>query len=288
MPAFFATITQTAGMPAAKRAIALRRLVLEPYHQVYTPGETTDLTRYLTSIEPNVPAMQMLHDAMIKQLPEDEDRFRRQFPDFDTHAFSIYLIPSLNRFDGQVHDVGGDPGILFGIDDLASLKVAPSKLPVIVTHEFLHMYQGQRNIEFQSMLNADNPPVYATLWSEGMATYVSYALNPGVSLTDVLSDAALGKASRSTVGNAACQIKSHLDDASAKTAQAFFNFEGEHDEYGLPPRSGYLVGFTLVKTLSSHLSLQQLAMMHGKALHDIISETITKVCAEDENAPAAS
>ncbi|MDP9019099.1 MAG: DUF2268 domain-containing putative Zn-dependent protease [Candidatus Eremiobacteraeota bacterium] len=216
---------------------------------------------------------------MLSRIPIVVSRLEKTLPDFDSKFFSIYLMPSLNAFDGTVRDVADRPGVLFGIDTLAEMgRTQSRKIDAVVTHELLHVYQAERNPAFQSTLNAETPPLYATLWSEGLATYTSYALNPGVTVADAL-DRDLERTSSATRRAAACGLLRSFDDASPAAAQLYFGGDPHVKTGALPHRSGYLVGFTIVRSLARHNSLQQLSLLHGEGLTLTVAKSLRDLCA---------
>ncbi len=162
-------------LSTAARVRLFREDVLTKYHDAYDDNQRniTDaaLAHYLDLTSRYVPTMKAIDKSMRSDVPSVIHRFKLAFPDFDT-SFRIVLMPSLDYFDGTVRDVGNEPGVLFGLDQLAAMSsTSREKLSVVATHEFVHLYQGERNADFQSVLNADSPPIWATLWSEGLATY---------------------------------------------------------------------------------------------------------------------
>jgi len=282
MPAFFEAYEQTASQGLPDQVAALRRLVLQPYSAAYHGQRSDDdqaLGDYLVATKPYLPLIKTVHDEMSNQMVNDVAAFRQQFADFDS-GFTIYLMPSLDTFDGAVRDVGNEPGILFGVDELAKMhKTTPVELRVIITHEFVHLYQGERDAELQSALNAAVPPVYASLWSEGLASYISYALTPDATVDDALGSG-LANVPDATLGLAACSIKAHLDGATRSEADRYFNGDPSLDTGGLPHRVGYLVGFTIVAKMAYQRSLHDLLALHGPPLHALLAHSLETMCVE--------
>ena len=104
------------------------------------------------------------------------DEFARHFPDLAPIG-DVYLLHSLGEMDGGTRTIGGRRYLVFGADVMAQLLCA-GRGAAIFQHELFHVYHDQ--------FFAGCGTIGCALWREGLAVYVSEALNPGA------TDSALG------------------------------------------------------------------------------------------------
>lgn len=107
----------------------------------------------------------------------------KAFPDFKAD-FEVHLAHSLDQFDGGIRDFGTE-NIYFviGADRLAE-KPLESDHTSFFLHEIFHVYHC---LQKHNLQNAPKKTLlWGFLWIEGLATYVSEALNPGASLGDIM------------------------------------------------------------------------------------------------------
>ncbi|HUQ51636.1 MAG TPA: hypothetical protein VM692_05410 [Gammaproteobacteria bacterium] len=172
-----------------------------------------------------------------------EATFRAAFPDFRcdtriTFGISLYL------FDGnQAVDALGKSQLRFGIDTIALLH-SQRELSAFFHHELFHMYQAQ-------VLGAAVPPdatqpVWWALWNEGLATYVSGQLNPTLTAAEIFwVPRDLEAQLQPRLAEAARLMLVELDGHDGYSRW----FEGGSSRPGLPPRSGYYLGYRMAKQL---------------------------------------
>jgi hypothetical protein len=109
------------------------------------------------------------------------------------------------------------------------------------------------------------------LWSEGLATFVSWRMNPAVSLDIALLQPGIPEGARPRMPAIATELLAHLEERDESTYARYF--EGNKQPEGYPPRAGYYVGVLIAQNLSKRYSLRQLARLKGAELHDaIVSE----------------
>lgn len=182
--------------------------------------------------------------------------FLKEFPDFRCDTF-VALGPSLFHFDGHVYD-GEDrqARLLFGVDLISMIHAGPS-VPAFFHHELFHLYQSEVLGEAEPPEN--EAPVWWALWKEGLATYASHRMNPGLSLQETLwfpADLAeTGAAHRAEI---AARLLADLDAGEDRAA---LYFQGNTAPGGLPPRSGYYMGYLLAKAVGDGRPLAELARM---------------------------
>jgi hypothetical protein len=172
-----------------------------------------------------------------------EATFRKAFPDYrcDTPiAFGI----SLFMFDGnQSSDVPGKSQMRFGVDLISALHSA-RELPAFFHHELFHIYQAQQI--GAAMPTDDLQPVSWALWNEGLATYVSWKLNPTLTAPEIFwSPRDMEEQMKPKLAEAARLMLADLDGHEGYDRW----FMGGQNAPGLPSRSGYYLGYLMARHL---------------------------------------
>ena len=295
MPELFAYCREAEGLsPADARALFVRRIV-GTHADVYTPrvlrlpaDKPDALEQRIDAWLPTVPAlldgMRRIHDTFVAELEVSTARFLAAFPDFDWSG-DLYLIPSLDSFNGAARLVGGKPALLFGLDVIA--KSQPNaKLSVLMHHELFHFYQ-ESTTDF----------VASSLWIEGLATYASLALDPRATVDDALpfshihraDDPQLDAPSRrvllsqempsrvATLGpRLLAALRSKADDDYAD----FFLGRATPRMEGQPVRSGYWFGLELARRIAAGKDLRELAAVRPSALLPEMERELGRMIAE--------
>jgi hypothetical protein len=180
-------------------------------------------------------------------------QFRKTFPDFVSRR-PIMVVCSLGGFDGGTRPVEGAETLLFGPDVIAVIRPRGFNLRPFLEHELFHVHFAN--------LHPDAPEtVGEALWEEGLATYVSAALNPGATHDEIsVPDALIAEASP-RIPELSRRLLAHLDDpADGPTYKQFF-YGSTEKVTEVPPRSGYVIGWRIAQELGQTRSLAELARM---------------------------
>lgn len=172
-----------------------------------------------------------------------EATFRKAFPDYRCET-PISFGLSLYMFDGNLtEDAPGRPRMRFGVD-MISLLHPSQELPAFFHHELFHIYQAQ---QLGAAMPADETqPVWWALWDEGLATYVSWKLNPSLTAPEIFwMPRDLEDQLKSKVAEAARMIQPELDGHEAVRQW----FSAGSSPPGLPERSGYYLGYLMARHL---------------------------------------
>ena len=116
---------------------------------------------------------------------------------------------------------------------------------------------------------------------EGLANYVSHALNPGASETDLVLNfpAGMPAGTREKLPQAWRQLSSVLDSSdSAVYGELFTMSSGQSTE--LPRRRGYYLGYLIAKDAARTRDLATLASMDCQQVRGLIESTISKLSKE--------
>lgn len=268
MPAFWAAY-QAAGH-GADRAQRLHDDFFLPHAEVYAAADLKPDVKRIARWLPSFDAIAADVRRVVADFPAiyagHVARFRGAFPDFDQARAPIYLMPSLFAFDGHLSPWGKQLPLFIGADGMVRYHGRTPDLAVFLDHESFHLYQAQ--LAPQLMLNPA-PPIYATLWTEGAATYVSERLNPDAALLHVLlDDQHLADASAATKHKLAAAMLPVLDSTTDDDATRFFS-AGAKDL--LPSRGGYLIGLEVARRIGRDIPLADLPRLQGKALRERVA-----------------
>jgi len=180
-------------------------------------------------------------------------QFRKTFPGFVSRR-PVSVVCSLGAFDGGTRKVEGASMLLFGPDVIATIRPRGFNLRPFLEHELFHVHH--------EALHPDAPEtVGASLWEEGLATYVSAALNPGATHDEISVPDALIAEARPRLPELAGRLLAHLDDPdSGPVYRQFFSGSTEKAP-DVPPRAGYVLGWRIAEAAGKTWSLAQLAAM---------------------------
>jgi hypothetical protein len=193
--------------------------------------------------------------------------FQKTFDDFDTD-FDVYILHSLGEMDGGARTINGKQYFIFGIDGIIEHHNADTDVP-FYHHEFFHMYH------YQNYVGAER--IWAALWAEGLATYVSGAMNPGSTYRDMMLDVPTGLVEKceADLPYLWAKLAEKLDSSSEDDYATFFLFSSKDPR--IPKRAGYYLGYLIAKELSRGRTLKELARLDGEALRSEIAAAIARL-----------
>jgi hypothetical protein len=269
MPAYAKFAAGTAGLPPQQRAAAFVSDFASRYPGYYAPevfGDAAHMQaralRYFDPAQaavifPDVPPLTAarlaaLGRAVGPQFARQQRKFMRSFADF-TCDTTVGFGVSLMKFDGHPTEFGGKHHLLFGVDTIAMLH-DPADMPAFFDHELFHLYHRQ-------VIGARAPqgedPAWWTMWTEGLATYVSQRMNPGLDAQQVLWYPRDMVARMEQDRTRAAQLMLRDIDKTGTQADRWF-LAGESVD-GLPIRAGYYLGYLFAKSQGDGRPLPQLA-----------------------------
>jgi len=252
------------GATPDQQARAFEELLRSPHPTVYTAavlGMDEPLAKSVPARLAKLPARFRPDPARVDEVRRTLDadlqdaagQFRKTFPDFVSRR-PVSVVCSLGAFDGGTREVEGRSTLLFGPDVIAAIRPRGFDLRPFLEHELFHVHHES--------LHPDAPDnVGGSLWEEGLATYVSAALNPGASHEELSVPDALVAEATPRLSELAGRLLAHLDDPSS--VPVFFLYYSATTEKApdVPPRSGYVVGWRIAETAGKTLSLAQLAAL---------------------------
>lgn len=214
-----------------------------------------------------------IRDAYIRKASQFEDGlpgyiagFKKWFPDFEPTT-EIYVLNSLGEMDGGTRTINGHEYLIFGIDGMVRYHGNGNEAPFF-DHELFHTYH------YPAVADCEDETVWASLWREGLATYVSKVMNPTANDTELLLTIPNNMAERTqqVLSAALAQLESVLDNKDHATYAGLFN--ARQDATGLPPRRGYYLGYLVAKEAAKTHDLHQLAKLNCGQVHDLVFSTV--------------
>lgn len=273
--AFQQVADRNAGNPEAA-VRDFRKTIVPRFPQFYGPqryrGKLTEAERD-AQVAKAFAAFPALREAYAKKvegftraLPQHIATFRAAFPDYPAST-DIWFLHSLGEMDGGTRTFNGETFFVFGADVMVQGH-GDGDEAAFFHHELFHDYQS---------LYCDGGPVWAGLWTEGLATYVSKRLNPKASDAELLLDLPLG-----LVPDTRRQMRRALDDLHAKLDSTDREavaglFERRGDTTGLPARRAYYLGYLVAEEIGKEMSMRQMAKLDCESAHKAVVGAVEKL-----------
>jgi hypothetical protein len=202
---------------------------------------------------PDPARVEEVRRALDADLQESAVDFRKTFPGFGVKR-PISLVCSLGAFDGGTREVEGASMLVFGPDVIAAIRPRGFNLRPFLEHELFHVHH-------ETLLPDAPETVVQSLWEEGLATFVSAALNPGATHDEISVPDALIAAATPRIPDLASRLLGHLDDAGSGPVYKQFFYGSLDATSEVPPRSGYFLGWKIAESAGKTRSLAELAAM---------------------------
>ncbi|MCZ4251769.1 DUF5700 domain-containing putative Zn-dependent protease [Pseudoalteromonas shioyasakiensis] len=200
------------------------------------------------------------NERLSKDLNGSMGSFIITFPEFKSET-PIYILHSLGRFNGATRDLNGKSYLMFGVDLMAKYHTWKNDMPFF-HHELFHVYHEKL---FQC-----KDELWCSIWTEGLATYVSHQLNPSSN-----NDELMLNIPNNMVENVSSRLLYSLTDLKKKyysrnpdIYSSFFNFS--NDETKLPYRRGYYLGYILAKEIGKNYTLEELAKLDKNTVEKLL------------------
>jgi hypothetical protein len=269
MPAFWSFWDKAKGAEPAEQYRVFEEMVRKPNAAVYEgvfEGSTKPASELVPAsfeaVRPVETEMRGLSRKLTDELPGLMAKFRETFPDFRCGT-PVYFVYSAGAFDGGTRDVSGKTALMFGLDMIARLK---EELPPLVAHELFHVYQEER-------VGDPSKAFFWSMWTEGLATYVSRRLDPDVPEQKVCClppiepiEAVLPKVSSEALA---------LLDSEKPDEYARFFYGGQ--KIDIPQRSGYYLGYRAATEAGKTRSLRELAGLTPAEVRPLVEKELRRM-----------
>jgi len=285
MPTFWKFWDSTIQQPDDVRVHAFFDTVVAAYpdlfhHGLIASGALTDLgsvpevqervSRYLQDVKPYIPAMRRITTDIHKNFSRFVNDFSSTFPDY-APTTPVYFTVSLFGFAGGMNLSGETTGLYFGIDELARIDGSSDNLKIVFKHELFHQYHYQIAPEISA-----NKAVWAYMWEEGLATYVSRQMNPGCTIDQALMiPTRLSELAKPHLRELAQRLLDNPDSTDSTTYDDLFSIDKASP--GLPGNSGYYLGFRVAELLGATRSLTELAHLRDPELKHAVLDALTEL-----------
>lgn len=272
-PEFLAFLQEGGKAPFDDEAQAFLTSVVEPHVELYSaevigfdearaPKEVlaSVLPEYLPHAYAKTDRIESVLETLIFELPQHRESFEDTFGAF-AKPTTIYLTSSLGSFDGGTRMIEGEPALLFGVDGIAFFHPPENDLAPLIHHELFHIHHG-----FQLEATGAEPmetTVAQMLWVEGLATFVSHALNPDASWSELLLSDAMIRDTDARLPELAAELAGNLTSTDPGLIADYF-VGGSGDR--VPDRCGYYIGMRVAEQLRQRHTLNELATLHGANL----------------------
>lgn len=273
---FANTWDATRNLPMDERIAAFRRDVAAKYPDFYSAKRfkvseavyDQHIAKFIQRFDAiRAPYLEKVR-AFDHELPRNMATFSKTFPDFSLNT-PTWLVHSFGEMDGGTREFNNRVDLIFGADMMATLH-ANDNLAALFHHELFHVYHHQR---FACSTDA----VWENLWEEGLATYVSYAMNPGASDSELMLDFPKGMRTATEAKLAASWA--HLGQVLDKTEPGLYSelFSTQAGNSSLPARRGYYLGYLVAREAAKTRTLPELTAMGCKEARTLIEDTIQKL-----------
>jgi len=237
------------------------------------PAVRRRVATYLHDVAPLIPKMRIFSNTITRDFRQFAHKFTITFPDY-VPISPVYFTISLFQFDAGVRVARNHTAVFFGIDGIARSDGADASLQVIIDHELFHQYHLQIAPEL-----TESNALWAYLWEEGLATFVSQRMNPGSTEAQVfVSPPNLSGLASPMLPALARELLSNFDSTNREELAVFFS--PVHHRPDIPIRSGYYVGYRVAEKLAVGRSLSKLAALRGPDLQSAIRRALTELSRE--------
>jgi hypothetical protein len=211
------------------------------------------------------------------------DRFAKAAPDLKPGA-TVFLLPAPRvAIGGSVRPLAGRDAVIFGTEEIGQVLDSRTGFDVLVHHELAHLYHMQVNPEVRRMIAEVYMPPYAVgrarmyevLWLEGLAAYMSRALNPGAPDKEVLLSESVAPAVAASWPRIGAEIREHLD-SSKKADIDLYLFDSDASGR-IPRRTGYYVGMLIAEELAKESTFPELCRLAGPRLRAEVERALRRL-----------
>lgn len=206
------------------------------------------------------------------ELPRYIASFRAWFPDFQP-SFDTWVLHSLGEMDGGTRTFEGRNYLIFGVDGMVRYHGKGNE-SAFFHHELFHTYHDKA----MAGCNGDEEPMWASLWQEGLATYVSKAMNPEANDSELLLTFPdnMAERTRKVLPAAFADLEKVLDTRDTSVYRKLFTTSGKATGE-LPARRGYYLGYLVAREAARERSVQALAKLDCQGAHALVTATVAKL-----------
>ena len=219
---------------------------------MFTPAQYENM---IVKARAEFPSMRAAYEKKVarftQELPGHIASFRASFPDYAART-DIWFLHSLGEMDGGTRTLNGKTYFVFGADAMVKYH-GDGDEAAFFHHELFHDYHE---------MECSGEPIWASLWNEGLATYVAKRMNPAANNRELLLDIPrnLVADTQKQLGRAFEDRHGKLDSEDRTAYAGLFQGRGG-DDTGLPARRGYYLGYLVAEDIGKTMSMQQMAKL---------------------------
>ncbi|MCB1023275.1 MAG: hypothetical protein KDB79_02725, partial [Acidobacteria bacterium] len=245
-----------------------RNIVIKPHNEIFLgfTGDQSDedLGEYLKLVPKLIPRLKKVTAQLKTDLEKNKAVFLKNFPGMKWKGEVVFM-PNFGVTDSGTGTLGGKQYLIFGVDTVAAQYGENADFSVLAHHELFHLYLSELHSEWKDKNRSDGEvPLYWLVWNEGLATYVSHKLNPDATPEQIFISKTLQHDAEEKLRVLASGIRRNLINGSVDIWTPYMS--NEKNDKGIPPRSGYYVGYLIAKELNKEMPLEKLAQLKGKDL----------------------
>ena len=278
IPSFRQYLSISAGKSNAKRVELFKERVVPTYPEFYE-AKFSRWKKNKVNVDANIidniehlleskERFESVAQGLRGNLEKSIESFKKSFPDMRFN-FPIYLLYSLGEMNGGTRTFGGKLHLLFGIDGITLFRWKNQNQIPFFHHELFHVYHYQKGYQGEKLSDS--------LWTEGLATYVSKKLNPKASNQELLLDDILIREGERKRDRLREYISARLEVESETDYSALFLMDSKHE--WIPERAGYYLGYLVAKDVNERIPLEKMVSLKSdqaliemrKALKNIAS-----------------
>lgn len=201
---------------------------------------------------------------------ESIDRVATFYPEIRKQQHTVYIAPTFKRTNGQYRYWRGKWMLYFGPDAQAAYP-GYKDLNALIIHELIHLLHSKSNDSISELIGRfyEDPfnvklPFYYHLYVEGLTVYLTMQLDKRISLQAALMQPALNTKVDPELKTHLKKISELLASASLQDVQNYFWLNG--NDPNVPHKTGYYIGYLLVKNMAKRIPRRKLLKLWGPEL----------------------
>ncbi|WP_342115716.1 hypothetical protein [Pseudoduganella sp. OTU4001] len=276
-PEFVKVFDATAQLPMPERVAAMSQSLMAQYPEFYSRRKPAQHDKRVQRAIEGFPALRAAYVDKAEKfgaaLEQHMKTFNATFPNYQ-NTTPIALVHSLGEMDGGPRELNGKLHLVFGADMMAELNPNGNAAPLF-HHELFHIMHTKK-------FSCETNPLWAALWGEGLAVYVSDVMNPGASERELLLDVPddMAAKTRASLPQSWAHALSVLDSTDEKVAAEMFTMSAKDSQ--LPVRRGYYLGYLVAKEAGKTRGLAELAALDCKQADVLVHETVRKLAKQSK------
>ncbi|AXA93215.1 hypothetical protein [Massilia sp. YMA4] len=195
--------------------------------------------------------------------------FQARFPDY-RYDGEIWLLHSLGEMDGGTRTLAGKDYLIFGADGLARFHAGGDD-GAFFHHELFHTYHEP------ALAACPETVVWKSLWTEGLAVYVSQQMHPKANDKELLTDFPAGTVAKTRAALPAAweQLDKVLNSSDRQVNASLFQLSSR--DKTLPQRRGYYLGYLVAQEAAKSRDVAELAKLGCGPARELVTATVRKL-----------